>query len=189
MGIGDDVIGIDMTELLDLDAERSALLAYLFRSIERLIEDRRPTMIVIDEAWKMLADDMFVKRLHDWLVTMRKRNCVVMMLTQTPGHLDRSPVGQIIAESVATQILFPNPRANPADYGILRLNDREAGFLTESTGGARLALLRSGADSVFINTDLGGLGGLTTVLGGGRTGDERAPHGWRSKPEFWREMS
>ena len=188
MAIGDDVLGIDMTELLDLDAERSALLAYLFRSIERLIEDRRPTMIVIDEAWKMLADDMFVKRLHDWLVTMRKRNCVVMMLTQTPGHLDQSPVGQIIAESVATQILFPNPRANPADYGILRLNDREAGFLTESTGGARLALLRSGADSVFINTDLGGLGGLTTVLGGGRTGDERAPHGWRSTPEFWREM-
>ena len=188
IAIGEDVLGIDMTELLDLDAERAALLAYLFRRIERVIEDRRPTIIVIDEAWKMLADDMFVKRLHDWLVTMRKRNCVVMMLTQTPGHLDESSVGQIIAESVATQILFPNARANPEDYKILRVNDREADFLSSPTGGMRLALVRSGPDSVFINTDLSGLGGLTTVLGGGKTGDEKAPYGWRENETFWKDM-
>lgn len=188
IAIGEDVLGIDMTELLDLDAERSALLAYLFRRIERVIEDRRPTIIVIDEAWKMLADDMFVKRLHDWLVTMRKRNCVVMMLTQTPGHLDESSVGQIIAESVATQILFPNARANPEDYKILRVNDRESDFLSSPTGGMRLALVRSGPDSVFINTDLSVLGGLTTVLGGGKTGDEKAPYGWRENENFWKDM-
>jgi type IV secretion system protein VirB4 len=68
------VVGIDMSEILDLGTERSALLAYLFRRIERVIEDRRPTLIVIDEAWKMLDDPIFVKRLHDWLVTMRKKN-------------------------------------------------------------------------------------------------------------------
>ncbi|MFV1495629.1 type IV secretion system protein B4 [Phaeobacter sp. JH85H1] len=188
IAIGEDVLGLDMTELLDQDAERSALLAYLFRRIERVIEDRRPTIIVIDEAWKMLADDIFVKRLHDWLVTMRKRNCVVMMLTQTPGHLDQSSVGQIIAESVATQILFPNPRANPEDYSILRLNAREADFLSSPTAGLRLALIRSGADSVFVNTDLAGLGGLVTVLGGGKTGEEKAPANWRKKEEFWKDM-
>jgi type IV secretion system protein VirB4 len=188
IAIGEDVLGIDMTELLDQQAERSALLAYLFRRVERVIEDRRPTIIVIDEAWKMLADDMFVKRLHDWLVTMRKRNCVVMMLTQTPGHLVQSSVGQIIAESVATQILFPNPRANPEDYKILRVNEREAEFLSSPTGGLRLALVRSGPDSVFINTDLSGLGGLVTVLGGGDTGDKKAPYSWRSNPDFWKEM-
>jgi type IV secretion system protein VirB4 len=27
-----------------------------------------------------------------------------------------------------------------------------------------------------------------TVLGGGRTGEERAPHGWRADPDFWKEM-
>ncbi|MGL4280603.1 MAG: VirB4 family type IV secretion system protein, partial [Albidovulum sp.] len=50
IAIGETVLGIDMTELLDQDAERSALLAYLFRRIERVVEDRRPTIIVIDEA-------------------------------------------------------------------------------------------------------------------------------------------
>ncbi len=186
--VGEDLLGMDMTELLDQDAERSALLAYMFRRIERVVEDRRPTMIVIDEAWKMLGDDIFVKRLHDWFVTMRKRNCVVMMMTQTPTHLEQSAVGQIIAESVATQLLFPNPTAQPSDYKILRLNAREGEFLSSSTGGLRLALLRSGGDSTVIDTDLSGLGGFVTVLGGGASGDSHAPSGWRAMKDFWKEM-
>jgi type IV secretion system protein VirB4 len=89
---------------------------------------------------------------------------------------------------VATQILFPNPRANPEDYGILRLNAREAEFLSSPTAGLRLALIRSGADSVFVNTDLAGLGGLVTVLGGGKTGEEKASADWRKKEDFWKDM-
>ena len=186
--IGEEVVGIDMSEILDTQSERSALLAYLFRRIERVIEDRHPTLIVIDEAWKMLDDAIFVKRLHDWLVTMRKKNTAVVMLTQTPSHLQQSRVGQIIAESVTTQILYPNARANPEDYRILRVNEKEADFLSSPSGGLRLALVRSAGESVFVNMDLGSLGGLLTVLGGGQTGEERAPYGWRGKPDFWKEM-
>lgn len=188
ISLAEDVVGIDMSEILDLGTERSALLAYLFRRIERVIENRRPTLIVIDEAWKMLDDPIFVKRLHDWLVTMRKKNAAVMMLTQTPTHLTQSKVGQIIAESVVTQLLYPNPRANPEDYRILRLNEKEAEFLCTPTGGLRLALLRSAGDSVFVNMDLAALGPLLPVLGGGRTGEDRAPFGWRQSPDFWKDM-
>ena len=188
ISLAEDVVGIDMSEILDLGTERSALLAYLFRRIERVIEDRRPTLIVIDEAWKMLDDPIFVKRLHDWLVTMRKKNAAVMMLTQTPTHLTQSKVGQIIAESAVTQVLYPNPRANPEDYRILRLNEKEAEFLCTPTGGLRLALLRSAGDSVFVNMDLSALGPLLPVLGGGRTGEDRAPFGWRQSPDFWKDM-
>ena len=189
ISLSEDVVGIDMSEILDLGTERSALLAYLFRRIERVIEDRRPTLIVIDEAWKMLDDPIFEKRLHDWLVTMRKKNAVVMMLTQTPTHLTRVKVGQIIAESVVTQLLYPNPRANPEDYRILRLNEKEAEFLCTPTGGLRLALLRSAGDSVFVNMDLAALGPALTVLGGGRSGEDRAPYGWRDTPDFWKDMT
>ena len=188
ISLGEEVVGIDMSEILDLGTERSALLAYLFRRIERVIEDRRPTLIVIDEAWKMLDDPIFEKRLHDWLVTMRKKNAAVMMLTQTPTHLTQSKVGQIIAESVVTQLLYPNPRANPEDYRILRLNEKESEFLCTPTGGLRLALLRSAGDSVFVNMDLAALGSHLAVLGGGRSGEDRAPFGWRDIPDFWKDM-
>lgn len=189
ISLEEDVLGIDMSEILDLGAERAALLAYLFRRIERVIEDRRPTLIVIDEAWKMLDDPIFEKRLHDWLVTMRKKNAAVMMLTQTPAHLTQSRVGQIIAESVVTQLLYPNPRANPEDYRILRLNEKEAEFLCTPTGGLRLALLRSAGDSVFVDMNLAGLGSLLAVLGGGHSGEDRAPRDWRQRPDFWKDMT
>ncbi|WP_417725790.1 type IV secretion system protein B4 [Salipiger sp.] len=188
--IGEDVVGIDMSEILDLGTERAALLAYLFRRIERVVEDRHPTILVIDEAWKMLNDEMFLKRLQEWLVTMRKKNCVVMMLTQTPGHLAQSSVGAIISEMVSTQILFPNPAAHPEDYRILKLNDREAEFVSRSAGGLRLALVRSAGDSLFVNFDLSGLGQkIVTVLGGGAKGEDLAPFGWRHKRDFWKDMA
>jgi type IV secretion system protein VirB4 len=121
---------------------------------------------------------------------MRKKNCVVMMLTQTPGHLVQSSVGSIISEMVSTQILFPNPSAHPEDYRILKLNDREAEFVSQSAGGLRLALVRSAGDSLFVNFDLSGLGEqIVTVLGGGAKGEDRAPLDWRHKPDFWKDMA
>ncbi|MAO79058.1 MAG: type IV secretion system protein B4 [Nocardioides sp.] len=188
IALNEDVVGIDMSEILDMNAERTALLSYLFRRVERLIEDRRPTIIVIDEAWKMLNDPMFEKRLHDWFVTMRKKNCVVMMLTQTPGDLNKSAVGQIIAESASTQILYPNAQAEPEDYKILRLNPTERELLAQGSGGMRLALIRSGGDSVFVHFDLSTLGGALHVLGGGKKGEDKAPFDWRNQPDFWEKM-
>lgn len=95
----------------------------------------------------------------------------VATTTQTPTHLTRVKVGQIIAESVVTQLLYPNPRADPEDYRILRLNEKEAEFLCTPTGGLRLALLRTAGDLVFVNMDLAALGPPLAVLGGGRSGD------------------
>ncbi|WP_444451317.1 hypothetical protein ACTTAI_00055 (plasmid) [Rhodobacter capsulatus] len=43
-----DVTAVDLTEILDLGTERSAILGYLFRRIEMLIEEKRPTLILID---------------------------------------------------------------------------------------------------------------------------------------------
>jgi type IV secretion system protein VirB4 len=68
-----DVTAVDLTEILDLGTERTAILGYLFRRIEMLIEEKRPTLIVIDEAWKVLDDEYFAKKLAEWLVTARRR--------------------------------------------------------------------------------------------------------------------
>ena len=188
INMSSDVVGIDMTEILDTDLERSALLAYLFRRIEVLVEDRKPTIIVLDEAWKLLDDEYFVKKLKDWLVTMRKKNCVVMMMTQTPTHLRDSKVGSIIIETSTTQVLFPNVRAKPQDYNQFNLNLKEQEFLTNPAFGLRTALVRSAGDSVFLNVDLSALRELVPVLGGGEAGAQLVPADWRTNPNFWKEV-
>ena len=72
----------------------------------------------------VLDDPYFGARLENWLVTLRKMNCVVVMMTQYPGQLREARVGKTIVETVPTQILFPNDRATPADYDVLRVEDR-----------------------------------------------------------------
>lgn len=185
-----DVIGIDMTEILDHEIERTALLAYLFRRIELMVEDRRPTLIILDEAWKLLDDDYFRSRLEDWLVTMRKKNCVVMMLTQTPSQLMGTKIGGIITETVTTRLLFPNPKAQISDYDLLNLNKKEGEFLTSPHGySSRTALLQSSGDSVHINMDLTCLGGLLQILGGGVSVEKSLNTGWETDPQFWKEKA
>ena len=184
--LASDVMGFDMTELLDLQAERTAVLAYLFRRVERLLEDRRPTLVILDEAWQLLNDPYFGRRLENWLVTLRKMNAAVMMLTQHPGQLEGSAVGRTIVETVPTMVLFPNERADPADYGFLRLGEKEAALLTAPHTGSRAALICSAGESVVVDADLSALGPLLTILGGGAAGEAMAGPGWRGRPDFWR---
>ena len=186
--LASDIIGFDMTEILDMTTERMAVLSYIFRQIERVVEDRRPTIIVLDEAWKLLDDPYFGARLENWLVTLRKMNCVVIMMTQYPSQLRDSRVGKTIVETVPTQILFPNDRATISDYDFLRVNAKEAALLVQPTIGQRIALVRSAGDSVFVDADLSALGNLLPILGGGATGEARVPADWRANPDFWRHV-
>jgi type IV secretion system protein VirB4 len=186
LDLSGDIVGFDMTEILDMTTERMAVLSYIFRQIERVVEDRRPTIIILDEAWKLLDDPYFGARLENWLVTLRKMNCVVIMMTQYPSQLRDSRVGKTIVETVPTQILFPNNRATVADYDFLRVNAKEAALLVQLTIGQRIALVRSAGDSVFVDADLSALGDLLPILGGGATGEARVPADWRSNPDFWR---
>lgn len=183
-----EVVGFDLTGLLDSESERErmAVLSYLFRRVERLIEDRRPTVIVVDEAWKALDTTYFAERLGNWLVTARKQNAVVLMMTQYASQLEHTRTGRTIVEAVPTQILLPNLRARAADYAMLGLNAKELAMLLETGPGTRLALVRDDRGSTLVDTDLSALGPLLTVLGGLDRGEALAGPGWRERPEFWR---
>ena len=187
LSFANDVTGFDLSEIFETDAVRTAWLSYVFRRIERTVEDERPTLIVLDEAWKLLDDPYFERRLKDWMLTMRKKNVAVVLLTQRVAHIRESRAGGSILESAATSILFPNSRNTPEEMAPLGLTDAELAFVCSSGIENRLALIRSGEASVIVDMDLSALGGLMRVLGGGR--GEGAPEGWREDPDFWRSFT
>lgn len=181
-----DVTAVDLTEILDLGTERTAILGYLFRRIEMLIEEKRPTLIVIDEAWKVLDDDYFAWKLAEWLVTARKKNVVVVMLTQFPGQI-RGSKARSILEALPNQLIFPNGEATSTDYEAFRLTDGEIDFVLNPIPGRRLLLSRTPRGSTILNVDLKGLGPLLTVLGGGQAGLNAFGAGYAARPGFWKE--
>lgn len=181
------VTGFDLTEILDVPSVRTAWLSYVFRRIERTVEDGRPTLLILDEAWKLLDDPYFEARLKDWMLTMRKKNVAVVMLTQRVSHIAESRAGNSILESVNTTIVFPNRRNTAAELAPLNLSDSEQSFLMNTGGANRAALVRNGDSSTIVDLDLSALGPLLGVLKGG-AGDETSPAKWRETPDFWKEI-
>ncbi len=48
------------------------VLTYLFHRIDGRL-DGRPTLLVLDEAWVMLANGTFGAKIEEWLRTLRKK--------------------------------------------------------------------------------------------------------------------
>lgn len=92
------------------DRVASPTLLYLFREIEKRL-DGRPTLLVIDEAWLQLSHPRFSAKLREWLKTLRKANCAVVMATQSLGDVTHSSIADAVFESCPTRILLPNAQA------------------------------------------------------------------------------
>lgn len=180
------LVAFDMTEIFDNDLVRTAWLSYVFRRIERLVEDEYPTLLVLDEAWKLLDDPYFEKRLKDWMLTMRKKNVAVVLLTQRVSHIKGSAAGDAILESAVTRLVYPSVYNTESELAPLNLTSSESAFLRTTNVGNQFVLLKSGTDSVVLDLDLSVLEGGLGVLGGGK--GEKAPKGWRDRPDFYKEL-
>lgn len=160
------VLGFDMTELLDAPDLRTPAMMYLFRRIEERL-DGSPTLIVIDEGWKALDDEVFGARLKDWLKTIRKRNGVVGFCTQSARDALDSRIASAIREQTSAQIFMPNPRASDEDYGAgFGLTNHELDIVRSLPEESRCFLIKAGTDSVVARLDLSGEPELLRVLSG-----------------------
>src|SRR3546814_847360 len=103
-------VGFDMTQILDAPAVRTPAMMYLFHRVEERL-DGSPTIIVVDEGWKALDDDVFVRRIKNWEKTIRKLGGIVGFATQSAQDALESRIASAIIEQAATQIFMANPKA------------------------------------------------------------------------------
>ena len=162
-------IGFDMTALLDSPVLRTPAMLYLFhRAEERL--DGNPAMIVVDEGWKALDDDVFVQRLKDWMKTIRKRNGVVGFVTQSASDALESRIASTIIEQSATQLFMSNPKAQASDYcDGFGLSAHELDLVRSLPEHLRCVLVKQGNMSVVARLDMAGMHDMITILSGRET--------------------
>jgi type IV secretion system protein VirB4 len=160
------VIGFDMTAILDDPALRTAAMMILFHRVEERL-DGSPTIIVVDEGWKALDDDVFVRRIKDWEKTIRKRNGIVGFATQSARDALDSRIAREIIEQAATQIFMVNPKANAEDYVTgFGLSEHEFDLVRSLPDSAHCFLIKHGNESVVARLDLSGEKDLLTILSG-----------------------
>lgn len=159
-------VGFDMTQILDDPISRTPVMMYLFHRIEERL-DGTPTIIVVDEGWKALDDDVFVARIKDWEKTIRKRGGIVGFATQNARDALDSRIGPAIIEQAATQIFMPNAKAQDSDYRLgFGLSEHELDLVRTLPDTSHCFLIKHGNDSVIARLDLTGLDRILTVLSG-----------------------
>lgn len=129
----------EIDELMKMgNANAIPVLLYLFRRFERSLKGQ-PAMLSLDEAWVMLGHPVFREKLREWLKELRKKNCLVLMATQSLSDAVGSGLLDVLMEQCPTKILLPNKEAElhgtkdnpgPADlYSMFGLNSKEISLL------------------------------------------------------------
>ena len=164
--LAERTVGFDMTSILDDPIARTPAMLYLFHRVEERL-DGSPTIIVVDEGWKALDDDVFVRRIKDWEKTIRKRNGIVGFATQNAADALESRIAGAIIEQAATQIFTANHKASEQDYvGGFGLSQHEYEIVKALPDSAHAFLVRQGNESVVVRLDLSGEKDLLTILSG-----------------------
>ncbi|HET7575608.1 MAG TPA: VirB4 family type IV secretion/conjugal transfer ATPase [Sphingomicrobium sp.] len=159
-------VGFDMTQILDDSAVRTPAMMVLFHRVEERL-DGSPAIIVVDEGWKALDDDVFVRRIKDWEKTIRKRNGIVGFATQSAQDALESRIASAIVEQAATQIFMSNPKAQAREYVEgFGLTSHELELIRTIPDSAHCFLIKHGNDSVVARLNLTGEKDILTVLSG-----------------------
>ena len=166
LDMSERTLGFDMTLLLNDPVLRTPAMMYLFQRVEERL-DGTPTIIIIDEGWKALDDEIFAAAIRNWMKTLRKRNAILGFGTQSARDALDSRIASAIIEQAATQIFMPNPRAQPEDYcDGFGLTVHELDLIRALPPHARAFLVKHGNHSVVARLDLGDMPDILTVLSG-----------------------
>jgi len=154
-----------MANLLKDTMALSPVLFNIFHRINISL-DGKPTMIILDEAWALIDNQVFAPRLKDWLKVLRKLNAMVIFATQSVEDATKSAVSDTLIQQTATQIFLPNLKATEEYKKAFMLSEREFVLIKTTDPGSRFFLLKQGKDAVVARVDLSGMNDIINVLSG-----------------------
>jgi type IV secretion system protein VirB4 len=110
-------------------------LVYLFNAVEKKF-DGRLTLLVLDEAWLFLKNEIFADKITEWLKVLRKKNVFVVFATQDVADAANSPLKTTIIQQCLTKIYLADPSAATAVmtdvYLQFGLSDSEISLIAKS---------------------------------------------------------
>ncbi|MFO0433072.1 MAG: VirB4 family type IV secretion system protein [bacterium] len=141
------IVAYEMNGLFN-DTEASvAMMDYLFYRIRDSLDGSVPCLIYLEEAWHLIREPRFMRKVDDWLRTFRKLNAPVWMATQSLAEVQSSDLFVPILDMVPNKVFLPNPAAHLSAelYGKFGLNDSHLADLAQMTPKREYLLITPGA--------------------------------------------
>ena len=157
--------GFEMGSILKDKSSIGPVLLYLFHKIN-LSLDGSPTVVVLDEAWALIDNEVFAPRIKDWLKVMRKLNAMVIFATQSVEDAAGSDISDTLIQQTSTQIFLPNLKATELYKKVFMLSQREFQIVKTTDPSSRYFLIKQANNSVAAKIDLRGMDDVINVLSG-----------------------
>ncbi len=161
--------GIDGTEFLDDPDVGDVISFYILWKVTNLIDGRR-FVLMIDEFWKWVNNELIQEEIKNKLKTIRKENGLIGMLTQSVEDLLNLSIARAIVEQSSTHIFFPNVKAKEKDYvNGLDCTKEEFEIIKNFNPATYPFLIKKGDETAVVNLDLSSLGSENiSILSTGR---------------------
>ncbi len=124
----------EMNTLMNLgSAAVTPALDYLFKVCEKKFTGV-PTLLVLDEAWFFFKNEIFAKKIVEWLKVLRKKHVFVVFATQEIEDATNSEIASTLISQCPTKIFLADENATTelsyASYKKFGLEDSEIKSLT-----------------------------------------------------------
>lgn len=159
------IFGFDMTNILQDKTTLPSTLSYLFHRIQTSLTGE-PTVIILDEAWALIDNEIFAPKIKNWLKVLRKLNTFVIFATQSVEDATKSSISDTLIQQTATQIFLPNLKATDSYKEAFMLSNREFEIIRTTNPASRFFLIKQGVDSIVARIDLSGTGNVIDILSG-----------------------
>jgi type IV secretion system protein VirB4 len=165
------IYGFSFSDIVKDGITLGPVLSYLFHRIEMLL-DGIPTIIVLDEAWSLVNNDIFAPKLESWLERLRNKNAIVIFVTETIPDNSVNSVTQTITSNIATKIFLPNPDADDSSRAYMNvwgLSRSEFANLIKIRGEKREFMLKQKERAIVIVLELSNLKEVKILSGDDKT--------------------
>ncbi len=149
-----EIAGVDLTDIYDDSIAVTATLHYLINRLEKSL-DGKPTIIVLNFAWKMVSAFMNEEKFKDWLERMSKMNVVVIMTVELSETLQSAKkFFNCMLENSATNIFFPFSRALKGQKSSLDLPKEDLDTVMSMVKHNNNFFMKHGKESLVIKMKL-----------------------------------
>lgn len=165
------VYGFGMSYVVANSITLGPILSYLLHRIEMAL-DGTPTIIVLDEAWKLVNNPIFAPRLEAWLDRMQQKNAIVIFATENIEDASKTELSRTIAQKIATQLFLPNfdaEKSSKAYKEVWGLSSEEYKMLMFMRSEKRHFMMKQNNNTIIAALNLADIKELDVLSGGDKT--------------------
>ena len=164
-------IGIDVTNLIKYKPILVPVIFYIMKKIEHSL-DGKPTIIVLDEAFKLLDNPLLGDKIHDWLAKLREKNAMVIFSSESIEDAKNSNITELLTKEIATKLFLPNLEVGKEYKDIFHLDKEESAMIEQISNDNRHFLLKHGSDTIIAELDLTDMNDIIAILSSDETSIE-----------------